>query len=254
MEVEKSTQSTQNQQQRPDYDSDNEQDNFNEEIKFTFRPEKNDLFSLLSISGIQTNTIFIATSNHASAYLLAKLTSKTSLIGYIYTDDMRIAEIWTAEDKSATYVIFEVPLPNSVYFEFAKFFFEKFSAPNVVVLDAIHPNALPMFPQANVSLPVLRRVGNSKAKEGAEVCKALESACPVRGLAGDIFCYCELNGIGVEVYLLLPSDYDIIVEDILLYENIAKKYTELEQSVDRKTIGKAVTRVSARNLSKDLYI
>jgi len=250
MEVEQNQQN----QARPDYDSDEGEENFLETINFAFRPEKNDLFSLLSISGIQTNTIFIATSNHASAYLLSKIPAKTSLIGYVYSDDLQIAELWTAEDKSASFVIFEVPLPANIYFEFAKFFFEKFSAPHVVVLDAIHPNALPMFPRTKVDFPILRRVGNSKAKEGAEVCKNLESACPVRGLAGDVFCYCEFNGIGVEVFLLLPSDYDIIVDDILLYENIAKKYTELSHTVDRKIIGKAVTRVSNRNRSKDLYI
>ena len=237
-----------------DYDSEEEIQAYQEEIQFCFKPERNVPVSLLSISALKSNIIGIATSGHASAYLLAKLPANATCIGYIYNEPMKLAEIYGTEDNSATYVVFEITLPPTIYFEFSRFFFEKFTAPKVVVLDAIHPNALPVFPRDKVDLPVLRSVVTTKGKGSQTICKPLEDACPVRGVSGDVVSYCEIHGMHAELYLLLPSDYDIIVEDILLYESVAQQNKELSKEIDKKQLGSMVTRVSARNIAKDLYL
>jgi len=237
-----------------DYDSDDEAQGLYEEIKFRFRTDKGDPLSLLSISGFKSNFIVISTTEHASAYLLAKKPKDANIIGYIYNEDLKVAEIYNSQDNTTTFVIFDIVLPLNIYFEFAKFFFEKFSAPKVVILDSINPNALPGFPKDKVELPVLRSVANTKAKEGPEVCNPLEDACPLRGVSGDVLTYCEINGISAEAFLLLPSDYDVIIEDILLYEKIASKYKELSKTVEKEFLGKMITKVSSRSLSKDLYL
>lgn len=253
MEVENSS-SPNKQQQQPDYDSEEETQAYQEDIQFCFKPERNIPVSLLSISALKSDIIVIATSGHASAYLLAKLPANATCIGYIYNEALKLAEIYGTEDNAGTYVVFEITLPPTIYFEFSRFFFEKFTAPKVVVLDACHPNALPMFPKDSVELPVLRSVVTTKAKGSQTISKPLEDACPVRGISGDVVSYCEVHGMHAELYLLLPSDYDIIVEDILLYENVAKQNKELTKAVDKKQLGTMITRVSSRNIAKDLYL
>ena len=235
-------------------DSDDEAQNFREEINFSFKPERNTTLSLLSISGIKSETMFIATAGHASAYLLAKNSEKSILLGYIYNETVKIADIYNNEDTKSLFVIFELSLPLNVYFDFSVFFFEKFSAPKIVILDSCHPNALPLFPKASVELPVLRSIVTTKGKGSKPVSKPLESACPIRGIAGDILCYCEVNNIFAELYLLVPSDYDIIVDDILLFDALAEKYTEVSKKIERKQLGTIVTKVSAKNASKNLYL
>ena len=235
-------------------DSDDEVQTYNDQLSFSFKPEKSSPLELLSVSKIKVETLFVGTLGNGSTYLTAKKLDNMSSLGYIYEKTLKLAEIFGTPDNKTLFIIFEDVVPSSVYFEFSKFLFEKFDIQHVVLIDSIHPNLLGGFPKDEVELPTLRYIHTTHVKGDNLPGKKLEKACPLRGLAADILIYCEMNGIPAIDFLLITTEHEVFANDLLLYENVAGLYKELSKPTDRKTLGSLASKTNLRSSQVSCYL
>jgi len=227
-------------------------------LEFSVRLEsKVEGIKLDTAQKIPADHLIFGTYGHAATFLLAKSSGELKPIVVAFSSDRKepLAEVYDGGKKNL-FVVFQAPVAGIAYMEFAKTFFSYFEPKSVIVFESMPLIRYTAEPTGRETRkPLIRHLANKKASETLSTkIPTVEVGRVLHGVVADIFTYCELNGIAVVVFLVAYLEYQMIFEEVKVFDEVKESYDFLGKELDKKEVNAIISKTNKKTFSSNLYI